>query len=378
MTTLFLRSLCLISILALSACGSLPRGAALQQEILKADANETDPGFQLVAVTSESVQKLAAWPSTGWHGHYHWISTSRGPASNTIQAGDRIDLTIWDSQVNSLITGQGSNVVQISGVTVSPTGTIFVPYADEVRVRGLTPNDARRKVQEMLEPVAPDAQVQLNLSAGSKNSISVVAGVGAPGTYPLPDRNTTILSAIAVAGGVMPTLRNPIVTLIRDANTYTIPAQELFASADKNTRLRGGDKILVEEDTRAFTALGASGLEDIIYFPKEHVNALEAVSLMGGINDTRADPQGILILREYAGAAKYAGHHDIKGGPSDDKVIFSIDLTSADGLFAARNFNVNPGDTIMATESPTTSLTTVLGVFGSVFGITTTVQAAAN
>jgi polysaccharide export outer membrane protein len=52
-----------------------------------------------------------------------------------------------------------------------------------------------------------------------------------------------------------------------------------------------------------------------------------------------------------------------------EQVIFTFDLTSADGLFAARNFQINPDDTILATESPVTATRTVLGLVGAVFGM---------
>ncbi|WP_425040061.1 polysaccharide biosynthesis/export family protein [Primorskyibacter sp. S187A] len=322
-------------------------------------------------MTRDIVPDLAAWPATGWHGHYHWIESSHGPASNTLQAGDLVNLRIWDNQVNSLLTGPNTNMVSIDGITVSPSGTIFVPYVDDVVVRGMTPDRARRKIQNELAPIAPDAQVQLTQVQGASNSVSVVAGVGAPGSFPLPNRNTTILNVLALAGGINDDLRNPIVSLVRGSKTYTIPAADLFASADKNTRVRGGDKILVEEDDRSFTALGASGIENIIYFPKEQVHAIEALSLMGGINDNRADPKGVLVLREYSVPALNTNAM----GPTNQQVVFVMDLTSAEGLFAARKFQIHPGDTVLATESPVTVVSTIFRIIGQAFGLSTQASA---
>lgn len=373
MKTHLLRGVCLVAALTLSACSTLPRGAAIQKEITR-DAGDKDATFQLVEVQRSTIALLDAWPVTGWRGHYRWIETSRGPASTSIKAGDRVDVTIWDNQENSLITGPASNMVVMQGMAVSSRGTVFIPYVDDVSIRGLTPDQARARIQERLQPIAPDAQVQLTIAQGAQNSVSFVSGVGAPGAYPLPDRNTTILAGLALAGGIAPALRNPIVSLQRGSDTYSIPAADLLASADKNTRLRGGDKILVQEDTRSFTALGASGVESLIYFPKEHVSALEAVSLMGGIDENRADPQGILVLREFQSSAL----NKTEIGPTHQQVVFTFDLTSADGLFAARNFRINPSDTVLATESPVTAVSTVFRIIGQVFGLTTQAQSVAN
>jgi polysaccharide export outer membrane protein len=367
------RGLCLASLLALTACTAMPRGAAIEREVLQ-DVSDEPATFQVVEVTRDTTRALRDWPSTGWHGHHHWIETSRGPASPLIRTGDTVDITIWDNQENSLITGLNDNTITMAGLAVSASGSVFVPYVDEVVIRGMTPDEARREVQTRLAPIAPDAQVQLAVASGAQNSVSFVSGVNSPWAYPLPDRNTTILAGIALAGGISSALRNPSVSLIRGDHTYSIPAEALYASARKNTRLQGGDKVIVQEDTRSFTALGASGVENLVYFPKERVTALEAVSLMGGIDARRADPRGILILREFPANAL----HKTALGPTHEEVVFAIDLTSADGLFAARNFEVNPDDTVLATESQITGLSTLLTLVGQTFGLKTSITAVAE
>ncbi|MFN7052846.1 MAG: polysaccharide export protein, partial [Gemmobacter sp.] len=111
--------------------------------------------------------------------------------------------------------------------------------------------------------------------------------------------------------------RNPLVRLIRDDKTYEVSAQRLLADASLNTTLRGRDKILVEEDRRYFTAMGATGAEKIVSFDKESITALEAVSMSGGLSETRANPKGVLILREYA-----ASHLRSDGsGPGKTRVV---------------------------------------------------------
>ncbi|WP_108885871.1 polysaccharide biosynthesis/export family protein [Pseudoprimorskyibacter insulae] len=359
-------------VLLVSAC-SLPRGAALQSEILK-EADKDLPTFQVVAVTRATVPHLNDWPLTGWAGQRGWLNRKAGASTPIIQSGDMVDLVIWDSQENSLLTQSNQKVIDMKGLIVSDQGTIFVPYVDEVHIRGLTASTARQTIQEKLQPVVPSAQVQLSAQPGIINSVDLVSGVNKPGTYPLPNRNYSILSLISQGGGISNSLRNPQVRLIRGDKTYEIAASDLLASATKNTTLRGGDKVVVEEDERSFTALGASGIENLIYFPKTHLTALESLSLMGGLSDFRADPKGVLILREYS-SKQLRG--DLKG-PNMTQVVFTLDLTTADGLFAARKFHINPGDTVLATESPVTKAQTIFRLIGSAIGVSAQVQNLAN
>ena len=310
-------------------------------------------------------------PATGWKGGYNWLGAKGGPNSAAIRSGDTVNIVIWDSQENSLLTPREAKAVTLAPMQVSADGTIFVPYLGEVVVNGQTPEAARTQIQTAMEPIAPSAQVQLSVDAGSRNSVDLVSGVGKPGSYPMPSRNYSILSLLAEGGGISPNLKNPLVRLIRGSKTYEIRAERLFSEAGLNTNLQGGDKVVVREDERYFTALGATGKESLIHFEQDHISALEAMSLVGGITDNRANPKGVLILREYPRKATRA---DGIKGPTMPHVVFTFDLTSADGLFAARNFQVNPKDTVLATESPLVAANTIFGLLGSLIGLNNAVQ----
>lgn len=351
------------AILSVSAC-SLPRGAAIQSEVLDEQADE-NPTFQVVEVTRTTIPEILSWPASGWHGHYHWPNTASGSNSSLIRTGDQINVTIWDSQENSLLTNPGERFTKIEGMEVDTNGSIFLPYINKVGVRGLTPAGARSKIQQRLEPIVPSAQVQVSLQQGRDHSIDVVGGVNKPGSYPMPSRNYKVLNLLADAGGIPTDMRNPRVRLLRGSETYEISSEKLFADGSKNALLRPRDTLVIEEDDSSFVAFGASGKEDLIYFPKDDVSTLEALSLMGGLRDGRADPQGVLVLREYSTADLSASN----SGPDLQQVVFTFDLTNADGLFAARKFRINPDDTVLATESPIANLRTVLELIGAVVGV---------
>ena len=353
----------LATVFAVGAC-TLPRGAAIQGEVIR-NQDDENAAFAVVPIKSANIDQIRKWPATGWAGHYHWFSGTRGPKSNIIRAGDLIDLVIWDNQETSLLTSSTDKNVQMTGLRVSPSGSIFVPYINEVPVGGSTPERAREMIEERLEIVVPDAQVQLSLQAGTDNSVDAVRGFASPGSYPLPNRNFSLLSLISTAGGISGDLENPLVRIVRDGRSFEIRADTLFQRPSTNVVLRGGDKVIVEEDDRYFVALGATGSETIVPFNQEHITAIEALALLGGINDTRANPKGILILREYSSKQVRSDG----SGPEKTQVVFTIDLTSAEDIFAARKFQINPKDLVLATESPVGSVRTVFGLIGSVVGV---------
>ena len=358
--------LSVLLVLVLAGC-SLPRGAAMQSEIL-AGADKETRDFQVVAVTRDTVDSLRAWPlpPQAYRSHAGWPKGGlRSPDSAAIASGDRVTVTIFDNEENSLLTSAGQKSVALTEVTVATDGTIFVPYVGKVAVRGLSPDQAREKVQDALTGTLPSAQVVVSVEAGRQNTVDLVGGVNQAGSYPIPDRSFSVLSLISQGGGVASGLNNPIVKLVRGGKAYGIAVERLFAQPSLDVSLRGGDKVIVESDPRAFLALGATGKQTTIPFPEENISVLDAVSLIGGVNSSRANLKGVLILREY-GAKQVRSDGR---GPDRTRVVFTVDLTSADGLFSARNMPIASGDLVLATESPINNTRTVFGLIGQVLGL---------
>ena len=356
-----------LALAVMSGC-NLPRTAAIQQEVVSQGSSE-NPTFQVVEVTRASSAQVNSWPKPSHYEHRTWFHADRGPDSSVIQTGDTIKVIIWDNQENSLISN-GEKQTPIAPLTVSSTGTVFLPYVGDVRVRGLTSGDARNKIQSEMEMIVPAAQVQLSHEPGRNNSVDVSQGVQAPGRYPLDSRNTQLLSVLSLAGGVNTSLRNPRVRLQRNGQLYETRIDDILENPQKNVRMRGGDVVAIVEDDRSFNSVGASGRQELIYFEKENMSALDGVSAAGGVNARRGNPKGVLVLRDYHPRDLVPGPR----GPDMQQVVFAFDLTSADGLFAARTFSLEPNDTMLMSESPFTAAQTIANLIGNFAGIGLTAQ----
>ena len=347
-----------------AACGRLPSGAPVSEDIL-GESGEPDAEFALYQISRAFLPTVAQWPETGQKEHLSWISASQGARTQIIQPGDTLTLRIWDSSDNSLLTSAEQKMVQLQDVRVAANGSVFMPYVGNVNVMGLTPDLAREKLQEELEAIVPSAQLQLDMVEGRGNSVDLVSGVASPGTYPMPDRNYSVMGLISAGGGISSNLNNPQIRLVRGSNIYGTSVETLLNNPRLDTLLRGGDRVFVEEDERYFLSFGATGTEDLHTFTKDHVSAMDAVSIAGGFQDSKADPEGLLILREYPASALAPGQR----GPRQTRVVFTLDLTSADGLFSARKFEINPGDLVIATESPVNDALAISNIVGNFFGV---------
>ncbi|MGB3245457.1 MAG: polysaccharide biosynthesis/export family protein, partial [Sulfitobacter sp.] len=307
-------------------------------------ADDVDSEIAVYPVTRAFLPSVQSWPDTGARS-YAWIGHSHGTAAQVIRPGDTLDVLVWDSSENSLLTGPEQRVATLPKIRVTEAGTIFVPYVGKVKVSGRTPDSARQLIQRQLEAIVPSAQVQLVMAEGRKNSIDLVGGVNQPGNILMPDNDFSVLAAISAGGGVSNALENPQVKLVRGQTIYATSIDRLYDNPKLDTRLLGGDKVIVEEDRRYFLSLGAAGKEAQHPFNRDEISALDALATIGGVNDSRADPEGILILREYPSSAVSGG----VSGPTKTRVVFTLDLTTSDGLFSARNFRIQSGDLVLAT-----------------------------
>lgn len=350
------------------AC-SPPQDVANVQQVV-AGADDPASVFAVQHVTSRTLLVVDSWPSSH-PDTYGWPSAGGGTLDTTIRPGDKLSLAVWGNSENAILT----NAVSLPELNVSSKGTIFLPYVDEVVVAGMTPDDARIEIQRRMEAVIPAAQVQIGHVSGSRNTVDVVSGLPRNGPYPLATGDTRVTSILAAAGGVPDAVSNPQVNLQRNGRLYRIGARTLLENPAADTVLRGGDRIYITPDNRYFLSLGAAGKEALINFPKDRVSALDAMSLVGGVDAATANPRSILVLRDYPASALSA--NPMKGPPKR-KMIFAFDLTNADGLFAAGEFPIEDRDLVLVTQSPLVNTRTVLSFVGSFLGSARGIEGAVN
>lgn len=156
--------------------------------------------------------------------------------------------------------------------------------------------------------------------------------------------------------------------MTRGGRTGQIWLKDLYENPSLDIALRPGDKIVVEEDSRSFIALGATGSQNVVRFTSETLSALEAIATVGGLSSGSADPTGVFILRDESEAVANAvlGRTDLVG---DQRMVYVLDMTEPTGLFEARDFQVRDGDTLYVTEAPFVqwqkSLSAITGTTGA-------------
>lgn len=340
------RLVALVASVAIVAACSLPRSGPNKREIFEGSVQKQGDAY-VVSVNDRVTRATAAVPVFGFSDTFESASVT---AADVIRAGDTLGLTVWEnSDVPLLGAPQAATVLE--QVQVDDAGFIFVPYAGRIKAAGNTPESLRQVITRKLDAQTPDPQVMVRRLAGDGATVSIVGNVGAQGVFPI-ERPTRMLSAmLAQAGGIGIDPEVAMVTIIRGGHRSKVWLQDLYDDPRADIALRANDRILVEADTRTFTALGATGSQTRVPFETRTISAIEALATVGGLNSALADPTGVFIFRnEPAAIANVVlGREDLQGA---QRMIYVLNLTEPNGMFTARDFAIREDDTVYVTEAP--------------------------
>nr|WP_223274959.1 polysaccharide biosynthesis/export family protein [Tateyamaria sp. syn59] len=350
--TRMVASLALLGILA--SCG-LPQIGPNKRQIFSGSVQREGDAF-IVSVSDRVTEATAVTPALGFSEEFRNAGLL---GSDTIRPGDVLGLTIWENVDDGLLAGEAQNSTILEEVQVDGAGFIFVPYAGRIRAAGNSPEAIRRIITTKLEDQTPDPQVQVRRVAGDGSTVSLIGAIGAQGVYPIERPTRTLSTMLAQAGGVTIEPEIARVTVLRGGMRSRIFFQDLYENPHLDIALRGGDRVLIEADTRAFTALGATGGQARVPFETATLSALEALAQVGGLQTNTSDPTGIFVLRnEPAEVANVVlGRDDLIGA---QRMVYVLDLTQPNGMFQARDFVIRDGDTLYVTEAPYTQFAKII------------------
>ena len=367
------RGMALLALVSLVAACGLPRSGPNKSEIFAGSIQRAGDAFVL-EVSPRVTRITSVTPVLGFTKGF---LDAAELGSDTIRPGDTLGLTVWENVDDGLLANEGLAATSLEEVQVDGQGFIFVPYAGRIRAAGNTPERIRQIITARLDEQTPDPQVIVRRLAGDGATVSVVGGVASQGIFPI-DRPTRTLSAmLAAAGGLTIEPEIAQITVIRGDHRSRIWFEDLYTDPRLDIALRGGDRILVEEDTRSFSVLGATGRQNRIVFESQTLSAIEAIAQVGGLNTNLADPTGVFVFRNEPEeiAEQLLGRSDLQG---PQRFVYVLNLTEPNGMFEARDFAIRDDDLIYVTEAPYTQFQKILAALTGTLTPINNVQALAN
>ncbi|MCJ2188356.1 polysaccharide biosynthesis/export family protein [Novosphingobium beihaiensis] len=342
----------------------------------------------LLGINSQIAKKLAAatvpesFGTTFGEGH---------PYGSVIGPGDVLQVSIFEappavlfafsaSLTSAAATTGGQHGVALPEIEVDQQGRIAVPFAGNIQVLGLTPQQAAAQIVARLKGKAHNPQVLVS-RRGEASAVTVVGQVRASMRMPLTSRGERVLDAIAAAGGPSEPVDKVSLEVTREGRTIQMPMNQVISSPKDNIYLRPGDVLTVSYQPRSFTVLGATGRNDEIKFEARGITLAQALGRIGGLRDDRANPGGLFVFRledaqTMAAVLPGADLSGLTDASGKVPVIYRADLRDPATFFAAQHFMVQDQDIVYVTNAPVADLQKFVNIIGAAIYPLVTVQAA--
>ena len=357
------------TLVAATACGTfLPSAGPGRGAIDSESGSGKDRAFVLVDVSQSTLDALAQREVPSFARAF---GSEASAPELTLGAGDGLLVTIWEAGTQPLFASAGAGQGSARGTTlpeqiVDRDGAISIPYAGRIKVAGSTLPQAQADIEKALSGKTSRPQVVVTLSRNVSNAVTVVGEAAAGGRAPLTPRGDRLLDLVA-SNGRAATFETRV-TLQRGSERLSMPLSAVLADPAENVFLHPGDVLIVTREPETFTAFGATGRNAQIPFDNVRVNLVEAVAKAGGLQDQRADPQGVFLFRREPGvlAAKLAATQAEGPAPAGAlvPVVYRLDLTRAGGYFLAHEFALQDGDVLYVSSAPANELTKFLQLLG--------------
>ena len=276
---------------------------------------------------------------------------------------DMVQVVVWEHPELTSPMGQ----YQPAGQRVTTDGTLFYPYAGEIKAAGLTAQELRAEITKRLsDKILNDPQVDVRVTGYNSLKAFVSGAVNKPGYVAFNENPMTIPTAIAAVGGFAEEADPAMLQLRRGDKVYNINYLDAFKSNLPLDRilLKPDDQIFIptltetQKENRVFV-LGEVNRVGAVNVNQGKLSLVEALANAGGLQTTHASSRSVYVIRNT----------------SEKQIdVFHLNAKNAMALAMAERFNLNPRDIVYVDASGLATwnrivnliLPTVNGVYGGI------------
>jgi polysaccharide biosynthesis/export protein len=303
------------------------------------------------------------------------IYSSPEKSAYVIGAGDVLEVSIWEAPPATLFGGSGMDSKSGTSTTrsvafpeqmVSSEGTITIPFAGKIDAAGKTPSQIEAQITKRLKDKANQPQVLVRITRNTTANVTVVGEVATSARVPLTARGERLLDILASAGGVKQPVNKMTLQITRGDQVHSMAMENIIRDPKQNIRLMPGDIVTAMYQPLSFTVLGATGKNEEQNFEAQGITLAQALARSGGLQDSRADAQGVFIFRfEDSNAVDWVNKPNLT---PDGKVpvIYRVDLKNPATFFVAQSFPMKNKDVMYVSNAPAAELQKFLNILTSV------------
>ena len=231
-----------------------------------------------------------------------WVIAVPGFANDKLGVGDAVRVTVY--QQPDLTTE----------ARITEKGGISVPLIGEVKLAGMSTNEAAAKIGAALKEgkFLKNPQVSVALTTLRSQQVSVLGMVARPGRYALDDTSSQLTDVVAAAGGVAAG-GHEIAQVMRNGQTHNV------ALLSKEFKLQGGDTVFVDR-APVFYVYGEVARAGA-YRLENNMTVVQAIAAGGGITP-RGSHSRLKLRRADSGGKVVEKDVGLQDRVKADDVIF--------------------------------------------------------
>lgn len=374
----------LIAAILLTGCSGLPTSGPSADEIAMAGGRSSaaKKSLQIIDVNDDVTRQLLKHRTQKLFSEL--LGNDQGEPIN-IGAGDALEVSIWEAMPATLFgTGlpDAKGITSSSRLTIIPeqvvnrSGTISIPFAGTIQVSGKTLQQIESEITARLKGKANQPQIIARSIRNTSSMVTVVGEVTSSTRVPLTPRGEKLLDALAAAGGVRQPINKTTIQVTRGTSVQSLPFETIIRDPGQNVPLKPGDVITALFQPYSFMALGATGKNEEVNFEAQGITLAQALARVGGLVDSRSNPQGVFIFRfEKQNALNWPVKPVITTLDNLVPVVYRVDLKNPQSFFVMQSFPVENRDLLYVSNASLAELQKFLNVVFSVsYPILSTIQ----
>lgn len=365
----------------LSACSTapawLPNSGPSREQVEEAAVNPSDMGIQIVEVNDTVARRVLASQRQSLFSEVFGTSPQSG---YVIGAGDVIEVSVWEAPPAALF-GSGAidprsgpsttRVTALPEQMVNSNGSVNIPFAGQIMAAGRSPQQIEAEIIQRLKGKANQPQVLVRMIRNNTSNVTVVGEVANSTRMPLTARGERLLDALAAAGGTRQPVNKMTLQVTRGNQVQALPLDTIIRDPRQNILLQPGDVVTSLFQPLSFTALGATGKNEELNFEAQGISLAQALARVGGVQDNRADAQGVFIFRLESPAALDLQGKTVATTPEGlVPVIYRMNLRDPASFFVAQSFPIRDKDLLYVSNAPAAEIQKFLNVvFSTIFPV---------
>ncbi|WP_426146617.1 polysaccharide biosynthesis/export family protein [Polaromonas sp. DSR2-3-2] len=347
----------------------LPSAGPSSQQVQQTPDTPGGSGIQIVDVNDVVARKLLASQKLALFSET--FSASAQPGS-VIGAGDVIEVSVWEAPPAALF-GSGAidprsgpattRVTALPEQMVNSDGRINIPFAGQITAAGRNPQQIEADIVQRLKGKANQPQVLVRVIRNNTANVTVVGEVTTSTRMPLTARGERLLDALAAAGGTRQPVNKMTLQVTRGNQVQALPLDTIIRDPRQNIVLLPGDVVTSLFQPLSFTVLGATGKNEELNFEAQGISLAQALARSGGLQDARADAQGVFVFRFESPAALELNGKTVPTTPEGKiPVIYRVNLKDPATFFVAQSFPVQNKDVLYVSNAPAAELQKFLNI----------------